>query len=280
MPDLESTYRMAGSDRRHLVQYLLYRRHRFAYEEVSRRLQSGAVVADVGCGFGYALEILLRKARRIYALDAARTALRRLPALPHVRKLLATASDIPLADASVDCVTAFQLIEHLTPDQTAAAFREFVRVLRPGGRVYATTPNARWRLFPGQRPVNPYHHLEYRVEDVERLCRAASHPCEVRSVTGLHGAQEIERARVAPDPVAHFGPGLQQYVAKLWQRYGPPQGAAWRRRGATPVTPGHEATEWFTLSDDPAAGVDFWIEIAKSAPSAPDPAFRAAVDRT
>ncbi len=47
--------------------------------------------------------------------------------------------DLPLADASVDLVVNFQVIEHLW-DQ-AAFIAECRRVLRPGGELLISTPN-------------------------------------------------------------------------------------------------------------------------------------------
>jgi SAM-dependent methyltransferase len=43
---------------------------------------------------------------------------------------LATASQLPFADASYDCVCAFQVLEHLPYADALSAFREMVRVTR------------------------------------------------------------------------------------------------------------------------------------------------------
>ncbi len=46
---------------------------------------------------------------------------------------------LPYADASIDLVAAFELVEHL--ESHRALFNEAARVLRPGGRFIFTTPN-------------------------------------------------------------------------------------------------------------------------------------------
>ena len=53
-------------------------------------------------------------------------------ALPH----------LPFADASVDVVTAFDVIEHCADD--VEALREVRRVLRPGGRLFMSVPAYQW----------------------------------------------------------------------------------------------------------------------------------------
>lgn len=66
--------------------------------------------------------------------------------------LQSVAEQIPLPDASVDCVVCAECFEHLPdPEQ---AMREFARVLRPGGRIVIQTPSA-LRL----RNLNPLHIL-------------------------------------------------------------------------------------------------------------------------
>lgn len=263
--EIETTYRIAREGHRTLTDYLLFRRHLFAYEQVYSRLSHDCVVADVGCGYGYALEMLGYKARKIYAVDAADTALENLPALPKVEKVKAFADSMPLDSDSVDCVIAFQLLEHLAPDNVVSTLNEFLRILRPGGSIFATTPNARWRLFTGQTPWNPYHTKEYTAEQLERVCQA-SLSCEwrLKSVVGREGAQEIEIARVAPNPLKHFGRGPKGYAVKAWQRFGPAQRHLWKKRGQAPVATKHQNLDWFELSDDPSEGLDLWLEINKS----------------
>lgn len=53
------------------------------------------------------------------------------------------ATDLPFAQGAFDVVTQFDLLEHV-PDDAAAA-REAVRVLRPGGTLLVSTPHTRWR---------------------------------------------------------------------------------------------------------------------------------------
>lgn len=96
----------------------------------------GDRVIEVGCGDGHVAAYLADRGVRVDGLDlspemvaVARSA---YPALAFTSgNLLA----LPFADASVDAVVAFYSIVNLEPDDCAAAFAEFRRVLRPNGRV-------------------------------------------------------------------------------------------------------------------------------------------------
>jgi len=102
----------------------------------------GAVWLDVCAGTGEMAQALSRLApagTRIVALDFS------LPMLSYARSkamaaptsfVLGDVKKLPLADASVDLVTVSFATRnlHLSPDVLAATFREFRRVLKPGGR--------------------------------------------------------------------------------------------------------------------------------------------------
>lgn len=54
--------------------------------------------------------------------------------------------NLPFPDGSFDSVFAFDVIEHVEDDRQFVA--ELVRVVRPGGSIAITTPNADLRIFP------------------------------------------------------------------------------------------------------------------------------------
>src|ERR671932_1011236 len=107
-------------------------------------LREGEVVVDLGSGGG--LDIFLAAQRvgpkgRAIGIDmtpemielARRNAARREGGAANVEFHQATIDNLPLADASVDCVISNCVI-NLTPDKPAV-FREIARVLKPGGRL-------------------------------------------------------------------------------------------------------------------------------------------------
>jgi SAM-dependent methyltransferase len=86
---------------------------------------------------------------------------------PAVEVVAANLAALPLADASVDVVINFQVIEHLWDQPQFVA--ECFRVLRPGGRLLMSTPN-RITFTPGSdTPVNPFHTRELNAAELDEL---------------------------------------------------------------------------------------------------------------
>jgi SAM-dependent methyltransferase len=95
-----------------------------------------STVADIGSGTGISTELLLRIGCEVYAVEpnaamrqAAET---RFSGETQFHSVDARAESTTLADASVDAVTAGQAFHWFDRDRTR---REFVRILRPSGRV-------------------------------------------------------------------------------------------------------------------------------------------------
>ena len=97
------------------------------------------LVVDLGCGPGNSATHLRDRIPDVVGIDHAKAMLHRAR-LRDARLLLVRgdARCVPLRDGSVDAVT-FHSVLYLLPDR-AAALRETVRVLRPGGRAILLEP--------------------------------------------------------------------------------------------------------------------------------------------
>ncbi|HLM01517.1 MAG TPA: class I SAM-dependent methyltransferase [Pyrinomonadaceae bacterium] len=67
--------------------------------------------------------------------------------------------DIPLEDESMDCVMATEFLEHYAEPENA--LNEIRRVLKPGGRLFATVPFI-WNLH--EVPYDEYRYTPYSIE--------------------------------------------------------------------------------------------------------------------
>lgn len=119
---------------------------------------------DLGCGTGLFLKRRQTESDAIGS-DIAPDALAFCRDRGIGKLILADAGKIPLADASVDVVTAFDLIEHVTDDQELV--REVRRVLRPGGFLLATVPAH--PLLWSNHDVSLHHKRRYTLHEFRAL---------------------------------------------------------------------------------------------------------------
>ncbi len=176
-----------------IEEYCLHLLHQKAYEE-AEKLARGKTVLDLGCNHGYGTRTISRNAASVIGLDvsarAIETARRRYPDLDF---RLFDGGALPFPDRQFDLVTSFQVIEHVAG--VADYLAEIRRVLRPGGLVVFTTPNAAIRLDPGMRPWNRFHVREYTGDELRQTLREAFPQVEVHGLFGTEALQAIEVAR-------------------------------------------------------------------------------------
>ena len=130
-------------------------------------------VLDIASGEGYGSSILARVARTAIGVDVSADAVRHAQGTYQGENLefrVGSASQIPLADASVDVVVSFETIEH--HDKHELMMSEIRRVLRPGGLLVISSPDK--RVYSDISGVsNPYHVKELTRGEFESLIRAS-----------------------------------------------------------------------------------------------------------
>jgi SAM-dependent methyltransferase len=122
---------------------------------------AGKRVLDLGCRYG-ALTRAYVHGNEVVGVDVDRQALAEAAKLGIETLWGDVTQPLPLPDASFDVVVAGELLEHLPfPEQTVAEAR---RVLRPGGLLVGSVPNAyraknRLRFLLGRPPESDPTHL-------------------------------------------------------------------------------------------------------------------------
>jgi len=216
-----------------LIQFL----HRHTYELALSSIEPGHVL-DLGCGTGYGSAILAQAADSVVGVDVSEDAIREARA-HHTSANLSfqTVGDIerqplPFEDGSFDAITSFHVIEHLS--DTGLYLREAKRVLKPGGRFIAVTPNRVGRLFAWQRPWNRFHVREYDSARFEETLRSVFSQVEIKGCSADEDLllPEIKRTRrlrilmlpltlpFIPDPARRAGLGLLSWIRfqLFWSR--------------------------------------------------------------
>ena len=147
-----------------------------AAETLSRRAGAEPEIVDLGCGTGAMLKYL-RSFGSVRGLDADEHAVEFCRARGEQRVELLESDRLPLADDSVDLVTALDVLEHIEDDRGALA--EIRRVLRPGGTLLATVPAYRWMWGPQDEISHHYRRYQRR----ELSGRIAASGLELRRIT-------------------------------------------------------------------------------------------------
>ncbi len=97
----------------------------------------GCTALEIGPGGGRWTDYLRHRTSRLVVLDLAERALelcrKRFADASNIEYLLGSGCDIDLPEQSVDAIWSYDVFVHINPVDTRAYFREFGRILKPGG---------------------------------------------------------------------------------------------------------------------------------------------------
>jgi len=186
-----------------------YMADKWEFRAALRALPPGARVLEVGVGSGHFLQAASERGLSVSGVElnpsaAARVRARRFEVIETDLHDLATRLEQPF-----DAVCAFQVLEHV-PDPRGL-LEGMLAVLRPGGRLMLSVPNAAVMrvIDPGRRNMfdMPPHHVSHWDEDVSRALEPL---LPVRLVA-------VHREPLAPYHVGWF---VSAYAGVLRQRWG------------------------------------------------------------
>jgi ubiquinone/menaquinone biosynthesis C-methylase UbiE len=175
--------------------YGLHLMHSTAYEEAARLVPTGRVL-DLGCNNGYGSYKLSQHGHEVIGVDVSAEALadaKRRFSAPNLEFQQVSGQALPFDSGSFDLITSFQVIEHIV--DMGPYLAEIHRVLKPGGIVAFTTPNANIRLDPGMKPWNRFHVQEFTAEQLETVLHPVFAQVKVRGLFADDAVYQTEFKR-------------------------------------------------------------------------------------
>lgn len=108
------------------------------------RWVDGERILDIGCGIGYVAFALAKdSSKEVHGFDLLPTNISIAKGFlrkHNISYYVMDASNLGFRDSSFDCALCLEVIEHLK--NPAACLQEIYRVLKPGGHLIISTPNA------------------------------------------------------------------------------------------------------------------------------------------
>ena len=158
---------------------LFYREKMRAIHRIApSALPGDAKILEIGGGRS-GLAAMLFPGAEVVTLDIDASLAPEQPNNPNTRFVTGDACDLPFEDASFDIATMFDLLEHGPDDHKAAS--EAMRVVKRGGAILVSTPDAEWRypyygfmtsLCPHEQDLmDEWGHVRrgYRAQDLNGL---------------------------------------------------------------------------------------------------------------
>ena len=147
--------------------------HRHKFRRIVQEIGTVSKHLDFGCGPGTLIHLLGLGISAI-GVDIAASQLsyaERNYASPEKQFVQIESSSLPFADQTFDSITCIEVVEHLELKLTREILKEFIRVLRPGGKMILTTPNygSLWPLI--EMMVNRLSDVSYEEQHITKFRR-------------------------------------------------------------------------------------------------------------
>jgi ubiquinone/menaquinone biosynthesis C-methylase UbiE len=144
--------------------------HIHRYQEALKHIEPGNVILDIACGTGFGTDILASNTNgKVTGGDISTEAIEECNKewkRDNIEFKVLDGTNLSYSDNHFDVIVSFETIEHTT--SYVKMLSEFARVLKPGGRLILSTPNAAI-TSPDGVIGNPYHTQEFRYEELKKL---------------------------------------------------------------------------------------------------------------
>lgn len=180
------------------------------YLHVAESLLPTDVVLDAACGDGAGSEILAEGVRQVVGVDLdgdviAKNRRERVSKRGNLAFEQGDACRLPFPDDHFSAIVSLETIEHV--EDVEAYCREMRRVLRPGGRLFCSTPQ---NLF-GAIPINPWHLREFSAAEFRTILERHFEGVSIRgAVNGILSEGEVGNNMIATAYAPAKGSGLRR----------------------------------------------------------------------
>lgn len=144
-----------------------FTRHEIVYHYIAPHVGHQHVL-EAGVGEGYGADILAQSGARVEAVDYDASVVEHIShKYPHVKVQQANLAQLPFTESSFDSIINLQVIEHLWDQEKFIS--DTTRLLKPGGKLYISTPN-RLTFSPNHaEPTNHFHTREFSPSEFTQL---------------------------------------------------------------------------------------------------------------
>lgn len=155
----------------------LYQRTLKAYHIVSPHVTGN--VLEIGSGEGYGISLLHKNATHLTLVDksplTAKIVQEKYTDITFIQEKIPPLTNLP--SNSFDTVISFQVIEHIK--DVKLYIKEIYRVLKPGGKAFISTPNAKKTVAR-----NPWHYKEFTFDEIEALVKQTFSTYSIKGIEG------------------------------------------------------------------------------------------------
>lgn len=157
-------------------------------------------ILDMGSGDGAFTTPLVLKGNEVISADLSHLRLNGIRGI-NPKLVECDALILPFSDNSFDTILFIEVLEHLPNTQAQEeTLKEFIRVLKPAGRLILTTPNRPvykrivklWSWFGGQSP-DPTHYTELSLSELVDLFSKHFKIIQVRGKIGFIPLKKIQK---------------------------------------------------------------------------------------
>lgn len=139
-------------------------------DKVFASLPKGSKVLDIGCGTGHLTKMIKDKGYDVCGIEPSdkmyNHAVKNFPDIDFKKGI---SSEVPYGDNEFDLIVAFEVLRYLNPDENKDSYKEFYRLLKPGGRFFVTHVNKYSSEF--------YYFFHYLKGMVRKVTGTTHHYC-------------------------------------------------------------------------------------------------------